>query len=473
MNIIPIDELNQATVINDTDEFPISQGSGPNDVKKTSLSFFKTNWLVAVINSLITGITQGPTGPAGAPGAQGMQGPAVAPGIQGIAGPRGLQGIQGIQGPVGIQGPTGATGAKGDTGATGAQGIAGPAGANGTNGTDGVGVPAGGAATQVLSKIDGTDYNTEWVDPASGPAGPAGPAGPTGATGATGPTGPAGPTGATGATGATGPAGATGATGATGPGVPIGGTAGQILSKIDGTNYNTQWIVPPTGGGVSSAIAAGTNTYTAAVTGVTAYASPLQLFIQFTNANTGAATLNINSLGAKSIVKNASAALIANDIPAGQIVCLAYDGTNFQIINSFPAELPTVTTGEKMLSVTPSGVQINYDAVEQIVSAAPLTSATFTAGLNTTVTGVKGQVAYDSVYKYECIATNQWMRFVFTSDSAELYLTDIDDSAGDKTSSDLNTAYPSALVGQKVRGVNKIYEKRTSTIWFKIAKTDA
>lgn len=27
-----------------------------------------------------------------------------------------------------------------------------------------------------------------------------------------------------------------------GQGVPIGGTAGQILSKIDATNYNTQWI---------------------------------------------------------------------------------------------------------------------------------------------------------------------------------------------------------------------------------------
>lgn len=53
-----------------------------------------------------------------------------------------------------------------------------------------------------------------------------------GATGATGPTGPAG---------STGPAGATGATGAAGPGVASGGSAGQILTKVDGTEYNTQW----------------------------------------------------------------------------------------------------------------------------------------------------------------------------------------------------------------------------------------
>ena len=46
---------------------------------------------------------------------------------------------------------------------------------------------------------------------------------------------PAGQTGATGATGATGP---------TGPGVASGGTAGQSLLKVDGTDYNTTWGTP-------------------------------------------------------------------------------------------------------------------------------------------------------------------------------------------------------------------------------------
>lgn len=40
---------------------------------------------------------------------------------------------------------------------------------------------------------------------------------------------------------AAGPAGPTGATGAAGQGVPIGGTAGQPLVKINATNFNTQW----------------------------------------------------------------------------------------------------------------------------------------------------------------------------------------------------------------------------------------
>jgi hypothetical protein len=47
-----------------------------------------------------------------------------------------------------------------------------------------------------------------------------------------------GPTGATGSTGATG---ATGSTGPAGPGVASGGTTGQYLTKVNDTNYNTQW----------------------------------------------------------------------------------------------------------------------------------------------------------------------------------------------------------------------------------------
>ena len=46
-------------------------------------------------------------------------------------------------------------------------GVPGPAGEQGepgANGQNGVGVPVGGTAGQVLAKIDGTNYNTEWVD---------------------------------------------------------------------------------------------------------------------------------------------------------------------------------------------------------------------------------------------------------------------------------------------------------------------
>jgi hypothetical protein len=46
-----------------------------------------------------------------------------------------------------------------------------------------------------------------------------------------------------------GPKGDTGAAGSNGVGVPVGGTTGQVLAKIDGTDYNTEWVTPSGGGG--------------------------------------------------------------------------------------------------------------------------------------------------------------------------------------------------------------------------------
>lgn len=43
-----------------------------------------------------------------------------------------------------------------------------------------------------------------------------------------------------------------GSAGAAGQGVPIGGTAGQVLAKTDGTNFNTQWITTSGTGTVTS-----------------------------------------------------------------------------------------------------------------------------------------------------------------------------------------------------------------------------
>jgi hypothetical protein len=51
--------------------------------------------------------------------------------------------------------------------------------------------------------------------------------------------------GSQGPQGVQGPAGATGATGPSGQGLVVGGTTGQVLSKVDGTDYNTQWIDAP------------------------------------------------------------------------------------------------------------------------------------------------------------------------------------------------------------------------------------
>ena len=164
----------------------------------------------------------------------GLKGETGATGAQGPAGPAGAQGPQGETGPAGAQGPQGETGTDGISPTVTVRTITGghqieivSAGGterfdvmDGTDGTDGISPTvtvrtiAGGHQIEIVSA-----GGTERFDVMDG------------------------------ATGATGPQGAAGV------GVPTGGTAGQVLSKVDGTDYNTQWITPSGGGGSVSPLA--------------------------------------------------------------------------------------------------------------------------------------------------------------------------------------------------------------------------
>lgn len=77
---------------------------------------------------------------------------------------------------------------------------------------------------------------------------------------------------------------------------------------------------------------AGTNTITAACTGLTAYYSGAYEFTP-ANTNTGATTLNINSIGAKNIFWN-GAACVGGELRQNIPVRLVYDGTQFHVISS-------------------------------------------------------------------------------------------------------------------------------------------
>ncbi|MBO0931579.1 hypothetical protein [Fibrella aquatilis] len=237
----------------------------------------------------------GATGPAGAAGPQGptgLTGPQGPAGAQGAKGDKGDKGDTGAQGPIGLTGPagpvgpTGAMGAKGDKGDTGAAGATGATGAVGPAGATG---PTGPQGSQGLKGDKGDTGLTGATGPAGaqGLKGDKGDKGDTGLTGATGPAGATGPqgvkgdkgdtgvAGATGATGPTGPAGVAGPTGAAGPtgpqgtagqGVPTGGTPGQVLTKVNGVNYNTEWTTPSAGGGASLYTTDGTLTANRTIT---------------------------------------------------------------------------------------------------------------------------------------------------------------------------------------------------------------
>lgn len=143
---------------------------------------------------------QGPAGPkgdTGAQGPQGIQGETGPQGPKGDTGATGAQGPQGIQGETGPQGPQGIQGETGPQGPQGIQGETGPQGATGPQGPAGEGVPTGGDAGQVLTKLGPDDYQTYWGDAHY---------------------------------------------------IPSGGTTGQVLAKATNSNYQVQWINPPSGG---------------------------------------------------------------------------------------------------------------------------------------------------------------------------------------------------------------------------------
>lgn len=125
-----------------------------------------------------------------------------------------------------------------------------------------------------------------------------------------------------------------------------GATAGctNLLTSTTGSGTviieaGTYTVAPKTVDGVNAptfaADAGASDTYVATLAPVpTSYVTGNRYRFKANTANTGAATVNFNSLGAITIVKVAggiTTALADNDIRAGQWVDLTYDGTNMQM----------------------------------------------------------------------------------------------------------------------------------------------
>lgn len=74
---------------------------------------------------------------------------------------------------------------------------------------------------------------------------------------------------------------------------------------------------------------------------LSAYYTGLRIAFKASFANTGAATVNVNSLGAKNIYRRTSsgvAALAGGEIRSGDVVELIYDGTQFQLVSAHRIE---------------------------------------------------------------------------------------------------------------------------------------
>jgi hypothetical protein len=146
---------------------------------------------------------------------------------------------------------------------------------------------------------------------------------------------------------------------------------------------------------------------------------------------------------------------------------------NWVNVNQCGAEIPNVESGERVVTKSTTGVQVAKTLLDMQIAAGTIASANWSTG-QATYTGQQGQTTYDANYKYECIGTNKWIRTALMEARLQLYLSpDIDDSGGAKTSAELDTAYPTAVIGQRVWGLLFLYEKKTTNIWKKISAVTA
>lgn len=105
------------------------------------------------------------------------------------------------------------------------------------------------------------------------------------------------------------------------------------ISPRGGTNLYAYPASVQTGSYIYAADSVGTDAYAVSLSPIpTAYTTGMSVVFKAGTTNTGAATLNVNGLGAKTIKKNYDEDLQDGDIKANQVQIVVYDGTNFQLV---------------------------------------------------------------------------------------------------------------------------------------------
>jgi hypothetical protein len=112
---------------------------------------------------------------------------------------------------------------------------------------------------------------------------------------------------------------------------------------------------------------AGTNALTGlAIPPLEGYTAGAQFTFVAQNTNTGAVTLDIDSLGVKAVTKFGTTALSAGDIVGGAITLVEYDGTRFQLINVTSNTFKYIVEPTTISATAATGT-INYDVATQSI----------------------------------------------------------------------------------------------------------
>jgi len=202
--------------------------------------------------------------------------------------------------------------------------------------------------------------------------------------------------------------------------IKSGGTSTQYLMADGSTTSGS------IGGSLKNYIASGTDTYTVNILGTTAYVDGVAYLIRFTNGNTTTATLNINGLGARTLYKNNSGAIIGGDIQSGSEMLCVYNSTLsiFKCIStstSVTATSPITSSGgitpvistsmatNKLIGRSTAGTGV----MEQITigSGLTLSGGTLTNTATPTPTGYYGAFQDNTIQTAAAINTPYAMKF--------------------------------------------------------------
>lgn len=111
--------------------------------------------------------------------------------------------------------------------------------------------------------------------------------------------------------------------------------SGTLAAAAAGTDYQAPLAQNQTIWYGTCSTAAATREKDVSITGITTLEVGLQITVKFTNAQTydGAPTLDLNSLGAKTIRHTSSGQTVRYEWVAGEVLNLVYDGTHWVIID--------------------------------------------------------------------------------------------------------------------------------------------
>ncbi len=126
----------------------------------------------------------------------------------------------------------------------------------------------------------------------------------------------------------------------------------------------------------------------------TSYRDGLKISFKAANANTGAATINVNGLGVKSLVRSNGQALVAGDIAAGQVVSVIYNGNQFFGIAAFQGQFNEIiyltqnSANAAAVSATTATTQAGIATTKASEASASATTATNQAVVATAQAGI-------------------------------------------------------------------------------------